>query len=164
MDALLDEGMHWKKGINACRIKSIRARSFFILGIDFMSDRRIFRQSIAILAAALLPLMLVLPAGALSMKECSVKFKAAQDAGQARAFRGASSARRSAPSPLIQQLPKIPPTLRRSKQSPRSRKKSLKKLERRPSLLPYQERRLSFVDRLQIFRRKACQSAHAHMS
>ncbi|ATU92316.1 hypothetical protein [Phyllobacterium zundukense] len=48
-----------------------------------MFDRRIIRQAIAILAAALLPQILIYPASALTMKECSVKYKAAQDAGQA---------------------------------------------------------------------------------
>jgi hypothetical protein len=51
--------------------------------VDFMSERRNFRQTIAMLAAVLLPLMLVGPATALSMKECSVRYKAAQDAGEA---------------------------------------------------------------------------------
>ena len=48
-----------------------------------MSDRRLFRHTISFLASALVSLILALPAHALSMKECSVKFKAAQDAGQA---------------------------------------------------------------------------------
>jgi hypothetical protein len=48
-----------------------------------MSERRVVRQATAILKAVLVPLMLVGPATALSMKECSVKYKAAQDAGEA---------------------------------------------------------------------------------
>ncbi|MBZ9655013.1 hypothetical protein [Phyllobacterium lublinensis] len=48
-----------------------------------MSDRRLFRRAMPFLAGMLVQLMLVLPAHSLSMKECSVKFKAAQNAGQA---------------------------------------------------------------------------------
>lgn len=48
-----------------------------------MSDRRFFRHAFPYLVGVLVPLVLVHPAQALSMKECSVKFKAAQDAGEA---------------------------------------------------------------------------------
>ena len=48
-----------------------------------MSDRRFFRHAIPFLAGALVSLIWALPAHALSMKECSVKFKAAQNAGEA---------------------------------------------------------------------------------
>lgn len=48
-----------------------------------MSDRRFFRHAIPFLAGALVSLISAPPAQALSMKECSVKFKAAQDTGEA---------------------------------------------------------------------------------
>ncbi|SFI51640.1 hypothetical protein SAMN04515648_0266 [Phyllobacterium sp. CL33Tsu] len=47
-----------------------------------MIEYRIARKTIA-LVAVLVPLNYTLPASALSMKECSVKYKAAQAAGQA---------------------------------------------------------------------------------
>ena len=49
-----------------------------------MTNRRFFRPAIAYLAAIFLPLLLVLPAKALSMKECSVKYKATQSTGEAK--------------------------------------------------------------------------------
>ncbi|WP_271893298.1 hypothetical protein [Candidatus Phyllobacterium onerii] len=48
-----------------------------------MFDRRIPRLFATLIAAILLPLSLTLSANALSMKECSVKYKAAQSAGEA---------------------------------------------------------------------------------
>lgn len=47
-----------------------------------MTNARCFRQ-IATAFAALVPLFFSLPASALTMKECSVKYKAAQSAGEA---------------------------------------------------------------------------------
>lgn len=49
-----------------------------------MTNRRFFRPAIAYPATILLPLLLVLPAKALSMKECSARYKAAQSAGEAK--------------------------------------------------------------------------------
>jgi hypothetical protein len=48
-----------------------------------MVNRRVFRSALAFFVAFLLPPILVLPANALSMKECSVTLKAAQSAGEA---------------------------------------------------------------------------------
>jgi hypothetical protein len=64
-------------------LRSASRFQLFIFSVDFMSERRVVRQATASLIAVLLPLMLVRPATALSMKECSVKYKAAQDAGEA---------------------------------------------------------------------------------
>lgn len=47
-----------------------------------MSDRRFFRPAIACFSVALL-FAFAMPAQALSMKECSIKYKAAQAAGEA---------------------------------------------------------------------------------
>ena len=48
-----------------------------------MTKGQSFRPAIAFLFAALIPLLFILPANALSMKECSAKYKAAQSAGEA---------------------------------------------------------------------------------
>jgi hypothetical protein len=48
-----------------------------------MMNVRIFCWPLAILAIFLMPLLSSLPAGALSMKECSARYKAAQGAGGA---------------------------------------------------------------------------------
>jgi hypothetical protein len=82
-------------------LRSASRFQLFIFSVDFMSERRVVRQATAILKAALLPLMLVRPATALSMKECSVKYKAAQDAGEAEGYHGANSGKHNVPSPMI---------------------------------------------------------------
>jgi len=54
-----------------------------IFRVGFMFERRISRLSATLITVIFLPLALASSANALSMKECSVKYKAAQSAGEA---------------------------------------------------------------------------------
>ncbi len=66
------------RSVNWSRFSSI---NFFRVG--FMFERRISRLFATLITAIFLPLALIASANALSMKECSVKYKAAQSAGEA---------------------------------------------------------------------------------
>ena len=66
------------RSVNWSRFSSI---NFFRVG--FMFERRISRLFATLITAIFLPLALIASANALSMKECSVKYKAAQSTGEA---------------------------------------------------------------------------------